>query len=441
MKLFFIFLILLLFLSCSFDNKTGIWKNNSNISKNKLGSFEDFKQIGVRKSSFNEIIELKKKIIFDIPKKINNDRWEDIYYNQYNNHVNFSYDERKNLTFVSKKISKYKIKKFFLYDKGNLIFTDERGNLIIFSIKTNKIISRLNFYKKTYKKITKNLNIVVNDSIIYVSDNLGFIYSFDYINNKILWAKDNKIPFRSNLKVINDKLIASDQNNRVSIFDKKNGNIIKLIPTEETKIKNNFKNNFSINKNFIFMLNTYGSLYSINKNNNNVKWVTNLNQSIDINPSNLFNGRELISSNEYVIVSSEDATYVINPLSGAIIRKFNIISKIKPLIIKNHLFLVSSNNLLICINIKTSEIIYSLNINKKIAEFFEIKQETALFEDILFANNKILIQLKNSYIVEFDIKGDIINIFKFQNKINSKLIFIDNSIIYLDKKNKLIVLG
>ena len=49
---------------------------------------------------------------------------------------------------------------------------------------------------------------------------LGFIYSFDYNNNKVLWAKDNKIPFRSNLKVISDKLIASDQNNRVNIFDK-----------------------------------------------------------------------------------------------------------------------------------------------------------------------------------------------------------------------------
>ena len=71
MKLLFIFLILLLFLNCSFDNKTGIWKNNSNISKNKLGSFEDFKQIGVREASFNEIIELKKKFIFEIPKKKN----------------------------------------------------------------------------------------------------------------------------------------------------------------------------------------------------------------------------------------------------------------------------------------------------------------------------------------------------------------------------------
>ena len=64
-----------------------------------------------------------------------------------------------------------------------------------------------------------------------------------------------------------------------------------------------------------------------------------------------------------------------------------------------------------------------------------------MLEDILFANNKILIQLKNSYIVEFDIKGELINIFKLKNKINSKLIFIDNSILYLNKNNKLIVLG
>lgn len=441
MKLSFVFLISLFTLSCSFDNKTGIWKNNSIISKNDSKFFKDFKQIGVRESNFNEIIELKKKFIFEIPKKTNNEKWEDIFYNQFNNPINFSFNERKNLIFKSKKISKYKIKKFFLYDKGNLIFTDERGNLIIFSIKKNKIIAELNFYKKKYKKIKKNLNIIVNNSIVYVSDNLGFIYSFDYNNNKVLWAKDNKIPFRSNLKVISDKLIASDQNNRINIFDKKNGNILKFIPTEETKIKNNFQNNFSINKDLIFMLNTYGSLYSINKKNNNVKWVTNLNQSIDISPSNLFNGHELISNDEFVIVSSEDATYIINSFNGAIVSKFNIISKIKPLIIKNHLFLVSSNNLLICINIKNGEIIYSLNINERIAKFLEIKQEFALFEDILFANDKILIQLKNSYMVEFDIKGDLVNIFKLQNKINSKLIFIDNSILYLNKKNKLIVLG
>jgi hypothetical protein len=52
-------------------------------------------------------------------------------------------------------------------------------------------------------------------------------------------------------------------------FNKKNGEILKLIPTEETIIKNKFINNLSLNKK-IFFLNTYGSLYSIdNKNNEN----------------------------------------------------------------------------------------------------------------------------------------------------------------------------
>ena len=55
--------------------------------------------------------------------------------------------------------------------------------------------------------------------------------------------------------------------------------------------------------------------------NNNVKWVTNLNQSIDINPSNLFNGHELVSNEDYVIVSSVDATYIISSINGAILRK------------------------------------------------------------------------------------------------------------------------
>ncbi len=441
MKLSFVLLILFFTISCSFDNKSGIWKNESISSKNDPGSFEDFKKIGSNKSNFNEVIEFKKKFIFNLPKKINNNKWEDIYYNQFNNYVNFAFDEKKYLIFKSKKISKYKIGKFFLYDKGNLVLTDEKGNLIIFSIKTNKVIKKLNFYKKKYKKIKKNLNIVISNSIIYVSDNLGFIYAFDYKNDKVLWAKNNKVPFRSNLKIINNKIVASDQNNKVTIFDKKNGNILKIIPTEETKIKNNFKNNFSFNEEFIFMLNTYGSLYSIKNINNNVKWVTNLNQSIDINPSNLFNGHEIVNNNDHIIVSSEDATYIINSINGAIINKFNIVSKIKPLIIKNHLFLVSSNDLLICINIGTSEIIYSLDINKKIAEFLEIKQKTALFEDIMFANNKILLLLKNAYIVELDIKGDLRNIFELPGKINSKLIFIDNSILYLNKKNKLIILG
>ena len=42
-----------------------------------------------------------------------------------------------------------------------------------------------------------------------------------------------------------DKLAAANQNNNLYIIDKNSGDNLKLIPTEETIIKNNFINNLS----------------------------------------------------------------------------------------------------------------------------------------------------------------------------------------------------
>ena len=81
------------------------------------------------------------------------------------------------------------------------------------------------------------------------------------------------------------------------------------------------------------MLNTYGSLYSIDSRNKNVNWVVNLNQSLDINPSNLFNANEIVSNENFIVVTSHEATYIINSSNGTINSKYNIISKVKPLIL------------------------------------------------------------------------------------------------------------
>ena len=43
---------------------------------------------------------------------------------------------------------------------------------------------------KKYKKIEKKLNIALDKNILFVSDNLGYLYSYDYNANKILWAKN-----------------------------------------------------------------------------------------------------------------------------------------------------------------------------------------------------------------------------------------------------------
>ena len=200
---------------------------------------------------------------------------------------------------------------------------------------------------------------------------MGYLYSLDYYNKKILWAKNFKIPFRSNLKIFKDKLILSNQNNHLYFINKNNGNILKLIPTEETVVKNKFINNISLDNESTFFLNTFGSLYSVDNNKMQINWFINLNQNSNINPSDLFLGNKIVNTKDKIIVSTNYFTYIIDNNTGSILYKKKFSSLIKPLIINNYLFLISKNDFLISLNLNTGKIIYSFDINKKISEFLK----------------------------------------------------------------------
>ena len=67
------------------------------------------------------------------------------------------------------------------------------------------------------------------------------------ISKKIrFYGQKKQVPFRSNLKLSNKNLIASNQNNELLFFDKTNGNLLKSFPTEETKLKINLETIFYI---------------------------------------------------------------------------------------------------------------------------------------------------------------------------------------------------
>ena len=59
----------------------------------------------------------------------------------------------------------------------------------------------------------------------------------------------------------------------------------------------------------------------------------------------------------------------------------------------------------------------------------------------MLVENKLFIFLKSSYVVQFNLSGDIENINKLPHFIATQPIFIDNSLLYLDKKNRLIVVN
>ena len=58
----------------------------------------------------------------------------------------------------------------------------------------------------------------------------------------------------------------------------------------------------------------------------------------------------------------------------------------------------------------------------------------------MIINSKIFIFLDNSYLLKFNLKGSIDDIVKLPSKIKSQPIFIDESLIYLDAKNKISII-
>jgi outer membrane protein assembly factor BamB len=440
MKLSYVLIIVIFLQNCSFDNKSGIWKNENTISDKGNIIFKDFESLSSINEKFDKIIPLNSKFKFTITNSITNFAWKDIYYNRANNLKNFKYNNTNQLIYKSKKIINHKINEHILFENNNLITANQKGDIVVFSINEKKIISKFNFYNKKFKNIDIKLNLIVEEGIIYVSDNVGYLYAYDYKMNKISWAKNYKIPFRSNLKIHKNILIGANQNNNLLFFNKTNGNTLKLFPTEETLVNNEFINNISANGKSLFFLNTYGSLYSINIENKNVMWFINLNQSLNLNPSNIFKGNGIVANKNKLVISSNQFTYILDSNTGSILYKFNFSSKIKPIIHNNLLHIITLNNLLVTIDLKNGEPIYSYNINKKIADHLKIRMKNAEIKNLFILNNRLFIFLKNSYLLNFNINGKLEDINKLPSKINSSPIIIDDSILFLDTKKKITII-
>ena len=434
-----IFIFTIIFFS--FDNKTGIWKNSNEISITEQNIFKDFETLYTDEKLFAELISPKNNANIILNKIVTSLDWTDEFYQNSNNSKNFSYKNLNKVIFKSKKLSRYKINDKLLFNSDEVILADKKGNVIFYSTKNKIITYKFNFYKKRYRKLDKKLNLIIKDSIVYVADNLGYLYAIDCNSKKLLWAKYYKIPFRSNLKIIGDKIILADQNNSLYVVSKLNGERLKTHPTEETILKSDFYNSIALNNDSLFYLNTYGSFYSFNKKSTNINWFVSLNRSLDLNANNLFKSNPIISYGEKLIISTKPFLYILDSNKGASLFKKTISSSLTPVASGNSLFIVTENNLLVCIDLKSNKILYSVDIGQEISDYLNSKKKTINIKYFSIVNNNILIFLDNSYFVIFNKNGKIEDINKLKNRLETSPIYINNSILYLNKKNKLVILN
>ena len=142
MRIFFFIISYLTLINCSFDTKSGIWKN-PNYQTDNIDPLKEFETVISTKNQFAEKININKNFRFNLPNQISGLNWNEIFYNRNNNLDNFKFFGENKLKFKSKKLTKFKASKNIFYSNGNVILSDLRGNIIVFSVKYNKIVNNL----------------------------------------------------------------------------------------------------------------------------------------------------------------------------------------------------------------------------------------------------------------------------------------------------------
>ena len=433
------FLIFILLVNCSFDNKTGIW-SGSKKEKRRISELEkEQKQTKVvdyiysSKSVYSKEISLTKKISISNPRK--NLSWKMSSLNQQNFLGNIYLSGIDNI-FLKKKIGKNKfpISKIIsspLVFENNIIFSDNNGT--IFNINQNGEINwKKNIYKKIYKKVYKNLVFAIYQNNIYVADNIGFIYSIGLNNGKLVWIKNHGIPIKSNIKIYKNKIFLINQDNRILCFNTKNGSKIWDIRSVPSFIKlQNFLSSAISKQGDVIAINSSGDLLKINANNGKIAWSLNTLESTLAHATDFFKSSEIVIIDDNIILSSKSSIFSYNLNTGYTNWKQEVSSIGAPIIDGKNIFILTDNGYFVIIDKDTGIIISSTNILKILKKK---KQETKI-TGFIMGSGKIYSVTSNGYlIVSSPVSGKVEYFKKIGDPVTSAPI-INNGKLYILTKN------
>jgi outer membrane protein assembly factor BamB len=408
-KIIISFLLITLLTNCSFDDKTGIWENeeqkkkiSKKNNKNTVSVFKDEKFI------LEEVSPNKEYTFQNKNKKLVND-WSEKFQNHQNNIENINYNNKKEILFKSSKIPGKIFNEIILFKEDNVFYSDSKGNIYVYSIKDNSLIFKYNFYKKKYKKIKKILNIAVKYNIIYVADNLGFVYALDYNQNKMLWAKEIGIPLKSNIKIYNEQLFISTDTNKIFALNSKDGSTNWNFFTDTATIQKIQKNNFSLDKfgNLIFF-NTNNSAYAWNLEQKKLKWIVDL-KLFSLDKNSISNIKTPVVHKNNVLLSSNDNLYLYDTVDGRLIWRNNISALFKPIISNDNIFIVTNNDFIVNISLFTGKIIWAKKIDNLLinSDYSNLVKKIGDFKSFYLSNEQ-LIFFSNKYMLELNISKSII---------------------------------
>ena len=442
-KNLFLFSLLILLSSCSFDSKTGIWGDGEKEKKiiseleKKQKQIIDTDKVYSSENIFLKEITLNKNIKFSKTKK--NLFWKMSSLNHQNSLGNIYLSGTDNI-FLKKKIGKNKFPMSMVMSsplvlENFIVLSDDTGTIYKID-QSGRIYWKKNIYKKIYKKIYKNLVFSIYKNNVYVADNVGFIYSIDLQDGKLIWIKNHGIPLKSNIKVFKDKIFLINQDNRIICLNIKDGSKIWDIRAISSFIKSqNFLSIAVTNEEDIVFINSAGDLIKTNLNYAQVHWSVNTSGSMLAHATDFFKSSNIVIFNNDLIISSQSSIFSYDVPTGFLNWEQEVSSVGSPIVDGNNIFIVTENGYFVIIDKKSGDIISSNYILKVLKK----KNRATEITGFIMGSGKIYSVTLNGYlIVSSGITGKVENFKKIGDQIVSPPVISDGKLYILTKKSRII---
>ena len=362
-KILNLLLVVFFTTNCSFNSNSTFWSGEKKIQKEASFTIREINEKQpVLQNEFNADLKIN---LTD--KKIENELISKFY----NNDGISSYDG------TLKSISKYsfsKIDKFERYEpeiiinEDTIIFFDDKGTILKFD-NNSKLLWKKNYYTKTEKKNKPFLFFANNLNTLIVADTIAKYYAININSGELIWSKNNKSPFNSQIKIYKDKFFIVDDSNILKCFSLSDGSLIWEFKNQDALIRSQKKVSLALKNNKIIFSSTIGDLTAVDVETGKLVWQTPTRSNRIIEETMFLKISDIIiGGNSIFFSNNENEFFSIDEETGILNWKQNINSSLRPAYIDDLIFTVTEEGFLIVIESNTGNIIRSTYLFESIKE-------------------------------------------------------------------------
>ena len=362
-KILNLLLVVFFITNCSFNSNSTFWSGEKKIQKEASFTIREINEKQpVLQNEFNADLKIN---LTD--KKIENELISKFYNND---GISF-YDG------TLKSISKYsfsKIDKFERYEpeiiinEDTIIFFDDKGTILKFD-NNSKLLWKKNYYTKAEKKNKPFLFFANNLNTLIVADTIAKYYAININSGELIWSKNNKSPFNSQIKIYKDKFFIVDDSNILKCFSLSDGSLIWEFKTQDALIRSQKKVSLALKNNKIIFSSTIGDLTAVDVETGKLVWQTPTRSNRIIEETMFLKISDIIiGGNSIFFSNNENEFFSIDEKTGILNWKQNINSSLRPAYIDDLIFTVTEEGFLIVIESNTGNIIRSTYLFESIKE-------------------------------------------------------------------------